>query len=294
MTCEPHPALMRRPADQPALCQLVKDWAGNMPATGAICEPKLDGIRALWIDGELVTREGAAIHGAEHIVEVLHAIEHEAAVPMFLEGEWIVHGSFTETLRHFRSAGGRGDAGCLHIFEGMTMRAWRGEDPSEALQARRAKLDALVKPFECDAVRLVPWAYLTSSVEIERAAADFIAQGGEGVVVKDPLATYRRKLDGSWRRIKKRLTLDLEVVGYEPDARRPFLLGVLIVDYEGKRVRVAAGFSDSQRLAMWRERDGLIGSIHEVEAMETTEKGSLRHPRWVRARPDKSRSAAWN
>lgn len=287
MTCEPHPALAPRLDDQTALCALVQDWRGAIPPSGAIVEPKLDGIRALWIDGNLVTREGAALLGAEHIAATLRAIEHEAAVPMFLDGEFVAGGSFPGTVAHLAARGSRGDAGTLHLFDALPMRVWRGEDPCEALQARRAKLEALVKPFANEAVRIVPWAFLTSSREIERSAADFIAQGGEGVVIKDPLSTYRRKLSGAWQRIKRQLTLDLEVVGYEADKRRPFLLGVLIVDHEGKRVRIGTGFSDSERLALWRDRENLVGSIHEIAAMERTASGSLRQPRWVRARPDK-------
>lgn len=284
----PHPALARRPGGQALLCQPVMDWKGVIPAAGAIVEPKIDGIRALWIGGELVTREGAAIHGAGHIAELLRRIEHEAAVPRFFDGEFVAPGGFDATLRHFAKRGAE-DAGALHVFDALPMTAWRGGDPCQALEARRTALDRMLAPFECEAVRLMPWAWLPSPMEIERQARDYIAQGGEGVVVKDPAATYRRKPSPAWQRIKRELTLDLPVIGYEPDARRPFLLGVLIVDYRGKKVRVAAGFSDAERMALWRRRESLVGSVVEIAAMEATEQGTLRQPRWVRERGDKSR-----
>lgn len=283
----PHPALARRPADSGELCQLVTDWKGGLASDGAIVEPKMDGIRACWIDGELVSREGSPIRGTAHIAEIIRAIEHEAAVPLFLDGEFLVDASFDATLSHFASAGAAGDVGTMWIWEALPMRVWTGEDPCEALEVRRGKLDRLVKPFECDALRVMPWAYMTDVAEIEAHAADFIAQGGEGIVVKQGLATYRRARCGTWQRIKRRLTLDLEIVGYAAEKARPHMLGALIVDHAGTRVRIHAGFSEAERMAMWRDRADLVGGMAEIECMERTDAGSLRSPRFVRIRPEK-------
>lgn len=290
-TFGPHPALMKRRDDHPALCQLVSDWRGRVSGDGAIVEPKRDGIRALYIAGELVTREGSPILGAGHIVAALKAIEHAAAIPLFFDGEWLVSDSFDATQRHFQARGSKGYAGTLHLFDALPMWTWRGEEPGTALYARKTRLEEMLAGSDPAVLRAVPWAYVSDPAEIEAHAADFIAKGGEGVVVKDPFATYRRKQDQSWQRIKKRLTLDLPVVGYEPDEKRPFLLGVLVVDHRGKKVRVSAGFSDVERMALWRRRESLIGSIHEIAAMEVTASGSLRQPRWVRERADKAGSA---
>ena len=283
----PHPALASRPEAGRELCQLVSDWTGRMPAGGAIVEPKVDGIRALWIDGELVTREGAPIHGAEHIAACLRWLEHEACVPMFFDGEWQVGGSFAATLAHFQARGGRGDAGTLHLFDAMPMRVWRGEDPGQALEDRRPKLDRLLDGKARGAVRALPWAWASDADEVAAQAREYIAGGGEGVVVKNPLATYRRARTSEWQRIKKAMSLDLRIVDAVPQKEREWMLGALVLDYRGKRVRVAAGFSDVERMALWRDRASLVGTMAEVEAMEVTESGALRQARFVRLRLDK-------
>lgn len=286
----PHPALLRGNDAGPELCQLVGDWSGRV-AGAQIVEPKVDGIRMLWIGGELVTREGTPIYGAEHIAARLRQLERAAGESMFFDGEWQVGGSFAATLRHFQARGGSGDAGTLHLFDAMPMRVWRGEEPGEPLWARKAALDRLFDGNAGD-VRPMPWAYLPAphSMEIEGMARDVIAAGGEGIVVKAADAPYRRKRGLAWQRIKKALTLDLPIVGYEPDRARPWLLGVLIVDHGGVRVRVRAGFSDAERAALLAEGNGLLGQIAEVAVMEITEKGSLRSARWLRMRADKGAS----
>jgi ATP-dependent DNA ligase len=285
----PHPALARRPDSQAELCQLVGDWTGRVPGGGMIVEPKIDGIRALWIDGELVTRNGAPIAGAEHIADRLRILEREACMPMFFDGEFQVDGSFDATLAHFAAGGKNGDAGTLQVFDAMPMRAWRGEDPGEALDARKVKLDRMLAATADGAVRPLPWAWATDIDDIEAKAREFITAGGEGIVVKQPGATYQRRRGTIWQRIKKAITLDLRIVGYEADRERPWLLGLLILDHEGVKVRVRAGFSDAERMALWTARDGLVGAVAEIEAQERTESGSLRSARYVRMRPDKSR-----
>lgn len=297
----PHPALLPRPDAHRELCQLVTDWQGSIAAGGQIVEPKLDGIRALWIDGELVTREGSPILGAEHIEAALMRLEYAAAQPMFFDGEWTVEpedgnplGTFAATLAHFQARGRASDKGTLWLFDAMPARVWRGEDPCETLEVRRGKLDRMLTFAASNEVekisapvRPMPWAWMDDVAEIERHARDFIAQGAEGIVVKHALSTYQRKRGAAWQRIKRAMTLDLEVVGAVPQKDRAWLLGALVLDYRGKRVRVSTGFSDAERMALWRDRADLPGLTAEVSCMEVTEAGSLRQARFVRMRGDR-------
>jgi ATP-dependent DNA ligase len=285
----PHPALFRRPADQRQLCQLVTDWNGKVPHGGAIVEPKIDGIRALWIDGELVTREGAPILGTDHIAAKLREMEHKACVPLFVDSEFQVDNSFRETVSHFKAAGGRGDRGTLFVFDCLPMRVWRGEDPCEALHARRRKLDAMLPRFAGPELQLVPWAYMETAAEIEAKAAELIAAGGEGIVVKRAGATYRRVQDASWQRIRRSLTLDVPITGFYPLRENAQALGSLEGVLDGVRFKVAAGFSDAERDELWARRADLVGEFMELEAMEITEKGKPRQGVFVRLRPDKGR-----
>lgn len=292
MSSLPHPALFRRPAEQAELCQLVSDWRGAVPIGGAIVEPKIDGMRALYLDGELCSREGSAIYGVDHILAALRSIEHELCVPTMFDGEFQVAGSFNATVAHFKAAGGRGNAGTFHVFDMIPMRTWRGEDPCETLQARRAKLDAWISgmaPIEDNAIQLVPWAFMEDAAEIEAKARELIEAGGEGVVVKSALSTYRRNKSANWQRIRRSLTLDVPITGFYPLRENENRLGAIEGVLDGVRFKVAVGFTDAERDELWRVRETLVGVYMEVEALEITERGKPRQAAFVRLRFDKEK-----
>jgi ATP-dependent DNA ligase len=142
----------------------------------------------------------------------------------------------------------------------------------------------------------------------------------EGVVIKDPDALYEKKKSAAWMKLKAEETLDLPIVGVfsgQEHTKYESILGGVIVDHKGVEVRVGGGFSDEDREELWKlwELDAkilgadphvgfkgrifdyqeahdlgatnLITRLLEVEFMEVTPDGSLRHPRAVRFRDDK-------
>lgn len=283
-----HPALLGRGDRLQGLCQLVSDFKGQVPVGGCGIEPKIDGIRMLWIDGELVTREGVPIHGADHIAAELRRMEHEACVPLFIDGEWQVGGTFDATRRHFMAKGGLGNAGIFHVFDVLEMRQWRGQDVSPALHARKRKLEALCQPLDEDGpVRQIPWAWVETEADARRVAADVIAAGGEGVILKHANATYRPGRSTNWLRIKKSQTWDCRILDLIGRQENEDQLATMIVDLDGQRVRVSAGFSDRQRFDFMLQADSLRGMMAEIEAMERTERGHLREARFVRLRDER-------
>jgi ATP-dependent DNA ligase len=118
------------------------------------------------------------------------------------------------------------------------------------------------------------------AAEIEAKARDLIAAGGEGVVVKRALSTYRRIKSGDWQRIRRSLTLDVPITGFYPLRENADALGSLEGELDGVRFKVAAGFSDAERAELWRVRESLVGAYMEVQAMEITEKGKPRQAVW--------------
>jgi ATP-dependent DNA ligase len=277
----PHPALSR-PAAQKALCQLVRDYAGNPPARdGVIVEDKKDGWRMLWINSELVTREGAPIHGADHIAEQLRRIEHKLCRPMFFDGEFIVANSFDATQAHMATRGRNGDQGTLWLFDMMDMDVWRGDACGEALTARRRRLDALAVELTGEAVQILPWRYFETAADIEADAAEVIAAGGEGIVMKDPNAVYRRQRSNAWQRIKRSAIAEVVVTAALPMHGDGARLGTLLVDIDGVSGKVCAGFTNEQRIALWQRPQALVGRTAIVEMMERTASGGMRSAKFV-------------
>lgn len=223
MTYDPHPALLRRPA---TLCQLAGIYRGNIgdPA-GTWCEPKVDGVRACWIDGELMSgREGVRMHGVGHIVAQLRRIEAAAGHPMFFDGEYQVDGDYRATMRHMGRKARAPQEGTLWLFDALPLDRWRADDDDQPLYARKQALTALVEPITRehgagglswewpagsrgrapagDAVRLMPDEWLAGGAEVAARAAEVWAAGGEGLVLKDATAPYRRNRSNAWRKVK--------------------------------------------------------------------------------------------
>ena len=146
---------------------------------------------------------------------------------LFLDGEVIVGDDFEATQEHFRSRGRRGDAGVLHLFDQMAMTEWRKGRSVEPLTARRTVLDAMAEDLTGNAVRILPWRWLTTTAEIEARAREIIAGGGEGMVIKSPSSIYERRRSETWLKIKAQ-HLGAAAVSARPILRPRFSTGATI------------------------------------------------------------------
>jgi ATP-dependent DNA ligase len=215
---ERHPALTRRPAE---LCQLAGVWRGDVEAGGTWCEPKIDGVRAIWRESELVTREGVAIHGAEHIRTALLELEAIAGRPLVFDGEFQVAGSYLATLQHVGKGAKADSAGTLWLFDVLPLEVWHGDDDDEPLHKRKAFLAALSAEWEArqraarsawdwaghtrqkGPIRIMRDEWLPDAAAVHARAQEVWAADGEGLMLKDWEAPYRRSRSNAWRKVKR-------------------------------------------------------------------------------------------
>jgi len=131
-----------------------------------------------------------------------------------------------------------------------------------------------------------------------------VAAGYEGIMIKDPLATYRTKRTDAWLKIKPFITVDLEVVGVEPgkpESKFKHTLGGLIcrgMD-QGKlvEVTVGGGYSEDIRDQIWADKDTVIGRTVEIKGdaltkSQDSDTWSLRFPVFMGFRDDKQAEVA--
>ena len=127
--------------------------------------------------------------------------------------------------------------------------------------------------------------------------------GYEGIMIKDPLATYKTKRTDAWMKIKPFITVDLEIVGVEPgkpESKFAHTLGGLVcrgVDQDRMvEVTVGGGYSEALRDEIWTNKEGVIGRIVEIkgDALTRAQDGdswSLRFPVFMGFRDDKKAEA---
>lgn len=102
--------------------------------------------------------------------------------------------------------------------------------------------------------------------------------GHEGVVLRK---------GADWVKVKPIVTHDVLITGFtEGRGKHRGRLGFVTTP----RGAVGAGFTDSEREALWAEANAgrLVGQVIEVTCMQLTKQGKFRHPVFIRMRPDKS------
>ena len=128
---------------------------------------------------------------------------------------------------------------------------------------------------------------------MRRFAEDAVAEGYEGIMIKDLDAPYECKRTKSWLKWKPTITVDLTISDFEEGTgRNSGRLGAIVCegvdDERNIRVNVGSGFSDTNRDEYWNNRDRLLGCVVEVQADAVTQNQdgsySLRFPRFVRFR----------
>lgn len=239
-------------------------------------DTKHDGIRATAFchpnkETVLITRAGNLIPGHTKIKAELHSWAQEAGKPLEIDGELMIgmFGLRKEKLVNFI---------CFDLIR---------EGP---LKDRLEELAYLMHKNPCDLIKVSEGWVVKSLDELEALYRSLLAQGAEGVVIKDLAGPYERKRSKYWLKYKPVLDVDLPITGYYAGkGKYKGSLGGFTVEHKGKHVRVPSGkgIDMTRRHELWTNRDKLIGEILEIQYLEVTPAGSLRHPRFVKVRYDK-------
>lgn len=282
------------PEPGPYLCQLAQEeGARPWPEWGAIVDEKIDGIRAIWLgSGAPMTREGKEIECAWWMCGPLHVLAERLG-----PGEWMIDAELTvgpnieSTLAAFRRKGHATDA-VLHVFDAIPIDEYESGAPGDPLHERKRRLREAFDMGPIDGLQLVRSWECAMPEYVEPIAGKVWLAGGEGVVVKDRRAPYVRSRSKVWWKLKRAQTYSVQITGWAPMRHKPGheppdgepRVGALLGLFEGRKVRISAGLSDADRLKWARLGDALPGRVAEVEAMERTLSGSLRHARFLRWR----------
>ncbi len=198
------PRLIRGAGAAPELAQLAGVWRSELHPADNIVEPKLDGIRALYLGGtgrHLVSREGSPLGCAAHCLDALLDLEAAYGKPMMFDAEFMAPGGLTETLRAFRRnrpvAGGT-----LWLFDAVPLDRWEAAAHTAPLAARRATLLAMGARVQRAQVGMVTGYPLDADATMT-LARHFWKRGFEGLVVKDATQGYQRGRNNGWLKLKQ-------------------------------------------------------------------------------------------
>jgi DNA ligase-1 len=142
-------------------------------------------------------------------------------------------------------------------------------------------------------VKFLPQFYVQSQEEVDKYEAEFLAQGAEGVMLKDPHSLYKCGRSGTkspeLQKVKRFVDKEFEIIGWEPkyhntnEAKTNELgrterstakegmvaldtMGTLLLrTSEGLEFGCGSGFTDALREELWEIRDTLAGQLAKVK-----------------------------
>jgi DNA ligase-1 len=211
--------------------------------------------------------------------------------------------SFQELMKQVhRKEGADASDAVLHLFDVVPLMEFK---TGASVQGQRRRSNFLRTNFanifkDSGCIQTVPWIdvdldSMVGQVEFQDYNKQMIAQGYEGIMLKDPDAVYECKRSTSWLKVKPYIEVSLTVTRVEEGTGRNVgKLGAVVCEGvdDGKTivVNVGSGFTDEQRAEFWGAQTTLIGQVVEVRAdaatrsQDSEDVWSLRFPRFLRFR----------
>jgi DNA ligase-1 len=174
-------------------------------------QPKLDGMRMLYDSRQRrAESRGGSSQKVESLTHVMNALRAANWNGYTLDGELYVHGkNFQEIMRMVNNADSRVE---YHVFDLVSSDPFskRFETLANLLKAAPASTKAYVKLVQTGTVR--------SEAEAEAIRDREIAQGYEGIMLRDPKSAYSSTRSMGLLKFKRFDDAEFRVVGYKPHA----------------------------------------------------------------------------
>lgn len=286
---------------------LAKDAVLDKLRFPLVAQIKYDGIRAVVHDGRLVTRTLKEVPNRE-VFDFLSRPEFEG-----LDGEIIVgapeaEGCMQATSSFVMAPNKTGADWAFYVFDSFT-------SPHEPYSKRADEVMHRVLAIDHPRVKLVPSYPVADMAALEAFEAQALAEGHEGVMVRDPAGDYKfgrsYPKDGRLLKIKRFIDFEAEVVGvyermHNANEAKTNLLGrterstakdgmVPMGDLgglelraingpcEGIEFRCGTGFNAQQRIEFWCDDAGqsLVGLVATIKSFPVGVKDRPRFPVWL-------------
>lgn len=270
--------------------------SSTIPELTAITYPviasiKLDGIRCLIKDGIAVSRNLKPIPN-KFIQKELAKYNLEGC-----DGELLVHGDFNSVQSAVMSQSGEPDF-TYYVFDYFLR-------PNVPFVRRLVIADEVVRAAATNRVVSVKQLECASADRLHMLYETWIKEGYEGAIIRATDSPYkhgRSTLHQGWMLKLKPVNDDeAKVIGYEELLRNGNLatigelgqqtrskelagmvpgdmLGSLKCEYQGKEFFIGSGFTEAQRIDLWKNKESLIGKLVTFKFQELSKYGVPRFP----------------
>jgi DNA ligase-1 len=288
---------------KPMLAQnLPIDTPVNFPVAAT---PKIDGIRAVMINGKLVSRTLKPIPN-KYIREIL-----ESVLPDGADGEILYGKNFQDSTSAVMTSKGNTDLADVFSFYWFD---YLKESADKPYVDRTKDIEIYIKKNKqvvtsvSDKACIIPLypVIIDNQKHLDKYEKECLEQGYEGLIVRNPDGRYKfgrsTLKEGLMLKLKRFQDAEATVIGYEElrhnmneavedalghkkrsshkdNKQAGGVLGSLIVETSDKiQFKIGTGFNAAQRKLLWESRKKIIGKTVKYKFLEIGVKDAPRHP----------------
>lgn len=270
----------------------------HLTETPLLASPKLDGIRGLILNGQLVSRSLKPIRN-KYVQSILGIGKAEGLDGELICGSPTAPDCYRKSNSAFMSADGE-PTFTYHVFDLWNVGTYfihRHQALSEPYR---------MQPF-CSSIAIVPHRFLSTIEEVLKYEEKCIKEGYEGIILRRPDRPYKfnrsTKLEGGMLKLKRFLDGEARIVGMDEllrnenpaqvselgltmhsshkEHQRPAgTMGALVVEElkTGQRFKIGTGFDAVTRQDFWDKKQDFIGTIVKYKSLPIGVKDLPRHP----------------
>lgn len=228
-------------AEVPMTVQLANIYQDDVDVRDFLVSEKYDGIRAIWKNGELRTRNGNLIHAPEWFTRSLP--------DLWLDGElWSKRQDF-----EFISSTVRQETPSEEDWRKIKYMVFDAPDYQHPFSYRVKFYTRLLRERHSHYVQPVKQYSLNDNVALSRFFKELTDQGAEGVMLHKKTALFQSGRTDNLLKLKPYMDAEALVIGHlEGKGKYEGMLGALLVQWqsaEGQviRFKIGSGFSDKER-----------------------------------------------
>ena len=262
-----------------------------------VVSPKLDGVRALVHNGELLSRSLKKIPNK--------FIQSQLALPELegVDGELIIgppnaNDTYNKTVSGVMRHEGEPNYK-FYVFD------FHNLNPLP-FSERYKRLHIVVEEFPN--IHMVPHVVASDLDQLLKMEQTLLEKGYEGLMIRDPEGLYKygrsTQREGILLKLKRFSDSEAIIIGFEErmhnanELKKNELgyadrshsksgmvptdsLGALIVSDKGVEFNIGTGFTEEQRQTYWRKKDKLLGQLVKYKYFSVGVKDAPRHPTFV-------------
>jgi DNA ligase-1 len=250
----------------------------NLLAKGGVySSPKMDGMRAVNREAELLSRGGHEIPTVPHIAEALGSVREKYV----MDGELWFPGD--TKFEDFISIVKRSDVHVdstkvvFNIFDIMYKSEWDAQKCTRPFEERLAMLQEVVGELAHPSLLVVEHVLLKTYEEVMAKYEEYLALGFEGSMVKDRYGNYVFKKSWDWVKIKPEDDEEFKCIGIQegrPGTGWTDMVGAVILEGpNGQTFDCGSGLSKAKRKEFWNDPTKVIGKLVTVKFQEKNKSG---------------------